>query len=82
MCETSEDAWVLHDNLTIEDFFWKDGIRIHEGNIVEILDEDPHTAIFVLKNHDFDEKSLKLHSPMKILAVDSGVILLVVNCTS
>lgn len=60
MCQTSEDAWVLHDNLTIEDFFWKDGIRIHEGNIVEILDEDPHTAIFVLKNHDFDEKIVKI----------------------
>ena len=60
MCETSEDAWVLHDDLTVEDFFWRDGIKIHEGDISEILNEDPNTAIFVLKNHDFDEKIVKI----------------------
>lgn len=60
MCETNDDAWVLHNNLTIDDFFWKDGINIHEGNINETMNENPHTAIFVLKNHDFDEKIVKI----------------------
>lgn len=60
MCETNDEAWVLNDDPSVENFFWKTGIDVHVGAMRDVLDKDPFTMIMVAKNRESDDKLVKV----------------------
>ena len=55
MCESDKDIWINKRDGFLADFFYYDEMHIHQGDMNEILNEDPLTMIVRIPDN-FDKK--------------------------
>lgn len=60
LCEGDKDIYMLREDKSLFDFFWKKGMEVHFGSIQENIDINPYIFIIDMKNHDFDDELVRI----------------------
>lgn len=60
LCEDDSDIYMLTEDKSLFGFFWKEGMDVHFGSMKDNLNINPYIFIIDMKDHELDDKIVKL----------------------